>query len=141
MDILTKIVDNFNYLNCAEPLLVKQQQVINLLSSPTHSPVSNKSSNNSTNKKSTVRQLKKNSNEQGLIDAKKPSLLLLMVQQNGQNLKSVNNENLTERSKKSAKSMSNLLVTSQTSGNSIQSVNGVNMNNNIKICLQNFSIT
>ena len=78
---LTKIVDNFNYLNCADPSLVKQQQAINFLSSPTHSPVSNKSNNNSTNKKSTVRQLKKNSN-----DAKKPSLLLLMVQQNVQNL-------------------------------------------------------
>ncbi len=113
---LTKIVDNFNYLNCAEP------QVINFLSSPTHSPVTNKS----TNKKSTVRQLKKYSNEAN--ESKKPASSLLIQMQNQQNLRNVNNENISERFaiKKSAKSMTNL---SQVSQLPVQSVINTGVNN------------
>lgn len=97
---LTKIVDNFNYLNCAENLgCNKQQQPINFVNSPNHSPVNKKST-----KKSTIRQLKKSSNEEKIGS----SLLMKAENSQRQNNKCVNNENLEKCVKKSTKSLSSL---------------------------------
>lgn len=119
---LHKIVDNFNYLNCADNnnnANLAQQQPIHFINSPTHSPITKGQ------KKSSVRMLKKQSLESSLKQQQHqqdtlnkspvPSSLLLMIQQNN-NL--INNENKnngqryasgsSSSKKTSTKSMSNL---------------------------------
>lgn len=90
---LHKIVDNFNYLNCADNIV--KQEPINFISSPTHSPIAKPT------KKSTLRQLKKNEEPK-----RSPSSSLLMVMnKNDQNIRP---QPIEKAVKKSTKSMSNL---------------------------------
>lgn len=119
---LHKIVDNFNYLNCADNnnnANLAQQQAIHFINSPTHSPITKGQ------KKSSVRMLKKQSLESSLKQQQHqdtlnkspvPSSLLLMIQQNN-NLINNENKNNSQRyasssssssKKTSTKSMSNL---------------------------------
>lgn len=113
---LHKIVDNFNYLNCADNnnANLVQQQPIHFINSPTHSPITKGQ------KKSSVRMLKKQSLESSLKQQQQqqqspvPSSLLLMIQQNNDLINNENKNNShryassTGTKKISTKSMSNL---------------------------------
>lgn len=105
---LHKIVDNFNYLNCADQNQVVVNKPIHFINSPNHSPINNKISST---KKSSVRQLKKHSVE----SSNQTSLLMIQDQNIRPNNNNVNSkiESLEKmcsgnNKKTSTKSMSNL---------------------------------